>query len=235
MTICYAGVSRPTALRFQAEGLQIVRGNNGDVNWGRARANTSLNPDISNATNKRIMRELFQAHGVPAPELFPRLLTAPNNFSDSLVLDGPVVGRPDRHTGGRGFWLCYTVGDIRRAMRGTRRKKPATHFMEYINKSVAPREYRVHIFKGKSIRISEKAFGTTGLTSHGCYTTIKPTHDVSHVRRAAKQAVKAVGLDFGAVDILANDTECWVTEVNAAPGLGGTMPALYARAFRESV
>lgn len=226
MTICYARCSAPSArlIADEDEDISTVRSSEGDVNWGRTRANTSLNPDISNTTNKRIMRQLFEQHDVPMPRL-------------ALMIDGyprgmnyPFVGRPDKHSKGRGFWLCRNQSDMLRAVRGTRKKRAATHFMEYI---MAPHEYRVHIFNGKSIRISEKAFGTTGETAHGCYTTIKPTGEIKHVRKAAKQAVAAVGLDFGAVDILANDDECWVLEVNAAPGLGGTMPRLYAEAFKN--
>jgi len=229
MTICYARTSAPSAKRIaEAGNIVITRSNVGDINWGRARANTRLNPDISNATNKRVMRELFAENDVPAPKLykFPQhTLPASSRW--------PMVGRPDQHTGGRGFWLCYNHNDVMRALRGTRRKKAATHFVEYINRTQAPREYRVHVFKGKSIRISEKLFGSTGETAHGLYTTVKPTHNVNHVRAAAKKAVAAIGLDFGAVDVLASDTECWVTEVNAAPGLGGSMPQVYADAFQN--
>jgi glutathione synthase/RimK-type ligase-like ATP-grasp enzyme len=127
---------------------------------------------------------------------------------------------------GRGFWKINNFNDFGRALRGTRRKKAATHFMEYID---APYEYRVHIFKGKSIRVSLKAYADPEAKGH--YTTAKPSSRVWHVRKAAKQAVAALGLDFGAVDILATDDECWVLEVNAAPGLGGSTPRLYARTF----
>jgi D-alanine-D-alanine ligase-like ATP-grasp enzyme len=107
-------------------------------------------------------------------------------------------------------------------------RKAATHFMEFVE---AEREYRVHIFNGKSIRISEKGFTDDRKKD---YITRKPTHDVRTVRQAAKRAVSAVGLDFGAVDILARgeaNQEVFVLEVNSAPGLGGSMPELYARTF----
>ena len=219
MILTYSGRSAPSAFKIAAEtsDIQLNRGSRGDINWGRARANTSLNPDISNVTNKRVMRELFAEHDVPMPRL----------YSDHVGLDTnyPIVGRPDQHTKGRGFWKCHNVWDVQKALRGTRKKRAATHFMQFVE---APREYRVHIFLGKSIRISEKIFD-----SDGDYTTGKPRHEVKHVRKAAKKALEAVGLDFGAVDILANDTECWVLEVNAAPGLGGSMPKLYADTFRR--
>lgn len=224
MVLCYSGRSAPSAQLIADcdDDIVTVRRNQGDINWGRARANTSLNPDISNATNKRIMRELFKQHEVPMPELLS------TQQARQLVLDGAVViGRPDYHMRGRGYWMCRTERDIERALRGTRRKRAATHFMRFVE---ADREYRVHIFKGRSIRISQKSFFVTdeGQTD---YVTIKPQHDIKYVRRAAKKAVEALGLDFGAVDILATDDECWVLEVNAAPGLGGSMPRVYAETF----
>lgn len=216
MVITYSGKSAPTAKVLAEEGgFALNRGPTGDVNWGRASANTSLNPDISNVTNKRRMRELFREHDVPMPKLLDQ---------NSADWQFPCLGRPDIHTKGRGFWKCNNWYDVRKALRGTKRKRAATHFMEWVD---APREYRVHIFKGKSIRISEKAH-----TAFHEYTTIKPTHNVKHVRAAAKKALEAVGLDFGAVDILANDSQAWVLEVNAAPGLGGSMPRVYSEAFK---
>ena len=216
MMLCYASQSKPTALKLAEQGIEITRFNTGDINWGKEYADTTLNHDTSNASNKRIMRHLFVCHGVPMPELVLPFTTY------------PCIGRPDKHTRGKGFWVCYDARDTHRALIGTRTKQRATHFMEYIQN--APHEYRVHVFNGKSIRISEKAFfGREG--NHRLYTTIKPTGQIDHVRSAAKLAVEALGLDFGAVDILANDENCWVLEVNSAPSLGGSMPQLYAQAF----
>lgn len=226
MILTYSGKSAVSARMIAEEGydIRINRGDRGDLNWGRAYADTELNPDISNSTNKRVMRELFEEHGVPMPKLIPIEKAA------AQAAWTPIIGRSERHMKGRGFWRCNSVADVEKALRGIRyrngkRKEPATHFMEYID---APREYRVHIFLGKSIRISEKDH-----TAFHEYTTVKPQHNIKHVRRAAKEAVKALGLDFGAVDILADDENCWVLEVNAAPGIGGSLPRLYAEKFEE--
>lgn len=224
MVITYSSRSAPSArlIAEQDENIALARQQQGDINWGRALANTKLNPDISNVTNKRRMRELFQEHNVPMPELIE-----PNyiKLQEAINKYGTIVGRPDTHMKGRGFWLCRNMTDVAKALRGTRKKRAATHFMEYVE---APREYRAHIFLGKSIRISEKLH-----TAFHEYTTIRPSHNVNHVREAAKKAIEAVGLDFGAVDILADDDNCWVLEVNSAPGLGGSMPRVYAEKFNE--
>lgn len=218
MILTYSGRSAPSARKIAeaSDNIQPLRQSRGDINWGKRVADTELNADISNTTNKRVMRQLFKEHGVPMPKLY--------DSTGVVNVTFPLVGRPDYHTRGRGFWKCYSQLDMAKALAGTRKKKAATHFMEYID---APREYRVHIFLGKSIRISEKIFEGRQ------YTTGRPNHPVKHIRKAAKKAVEALGVDFGAVDILANDSECWVLEVNAAPGLGGSMPELYARVFEE--
>lgn len=224
--IAYSGRSKPSALKLAEvdDDINIIRKSTtrSDINWGRATASSQLNPDISNVTNKRIMRELFRDNDVP----MPKLLT----FDEAIaaIMDGKkVVGRPDRHTKGRGLWICETAYNLRKAREGTARKQAATHFMEYVD---APKEFRVHVFLGKSIRISEKLFEDETRKS---YTTIKPTGKKAKLREAAKAAVAAVGLDFGAVDILSDGERVWVLEVNAAPGLGGSMPQLYVDTFKK--
>lgn len=227
LKISYSRASKPSALKIAEEGEDTLLVNNSsehvDVNWGRNYANATLNPDISNVTNKRVMRQLFADNDVP----MPRLVSSQELESVSWNSAEPfhLIGRPDRHSKKRGYWDCRTARDLQKALNGTRKKKAATHFMHYVEHDF---EFRVHVFNGKSIRISQKQF-----LEGNKYITIKPTIDVSHVRKAAKKAVKAVGLDFGAVDVLATADEAWVLEVNAAPGLGGSMPALYAKTFQN--
>lgn len=220
----FSKASAPSAARIVAAGegkIDAIQ-RDGDINWGRRRS-TGLNADISNSVNKRRARELFEDNGVPAPKLF-----GPTDAEMLVCAEAPMVGRPDFHTRGRGFWLCRTPEDVRKALRGTRRKLAATHFMEFVP---APKEFRVHVFMGDSIRMSQKQF----VEDTKDYTTVKPDPDLPkrHIRNAAKAAVEAVGLDFGAVDLLASEdqTQVWVLEVNAAPGLGGSTPRLWAKTF----
>lgn len=232
VTIAYSGRSKPTAEKFMEldDEVTITRhsGPQVDVNWGRNVANATLNPDISNVTNKRVMRELFKAHDVPMPQLVDWDDLA-KDLHDGVERN--VIGRPDRHSKGRGLWRITDLKSFLLATKGTAKKKAATHFMEFVE---SDREYRVHVFKGKSIRISRKEFEEDGSNK---YTTAKPGDiKLRRVRDAAKAAVEAVGLDFGAVDILAkgpNNESVWVLEVNAAPGLGGSMPQLYLDTFRK--
>ena len=54
---------------------------------------------------------------------------------------------------------------------------------------------------------------------------------------AAVQAVKSLGLDWGAVDLKVNQqrTRVGVLEVNTAPGLEGTTLEAYARGIRRLI
>lgn len=229
----YAKCSRISAqaIAEASEGKIVARRSpDCQINWGRNDTSLDvLNGHIGNTTNKREMRELFSAHDVPMPYLFRAVDTI--DWRDGRTDYPVIVGRPDRHTHGRGFWKIETEQQLDRAVRGTRTKKAATHFMEFIE---AEHEIRVHVFNGKSVRMSEKHVeGTVGNWKQ--YTTIKPTIDSKtkqKARKAAKQAVAAVGLDFGAVDILVDaKSNVYVLEVNSAPGIGGSLPKLYAQLF----
>lgn len=227
----YARQSAPSALRIMeaSDGqIEAVRTGPCDVNWGRRRsASAELNGDIENAVNKAKMRRLFAEAAVPAP----LLITDPVDAWYAVAVDGMrLVGRPDFHTRGRGFWTCTDLTGVEQSISGVGRKRAATHWIEYVDPGLAPKEFRVHVFGGKSIRMSLKDHA-----KFHDYTTLKPPEGMPkrHIRRAAKAALEAVGLDFGVVDVLASEDQkqVWVLEVNAAPGLGGTTPNLWADTF----
>jgi len=99
-------------------------------------------------------------------------------------------------------------------------------------------EYRVHVFKGevihyqkKSRRVDEAGNVITpdgeeadvrNLASNWVYRTGN-LRRLERIEELAKSAVIALGLDFGAVDIIKDENgEVFVLEVNTAPGLGNT-------------
>ncbi len=97
----------------------------------------------------------------------------------------------------------------------------------------------MHIVAGKSIKLSEKIGGEGPCKNYGKGTRFYYPHDFEpkeEVREAARSAVRALGLDFGAVDVLWKDGSCCVLEVNTAPCLTDATSdtlARYARAFME--
>ena len=102
-------------------------------------------------------------------------------------------------------------------------------------------EYRVHVFNGKIIDITQKKKRAgfedvdTKIRNYAngwvyCREDIEVPDDV------CEQAVKAVrhlGLTFGAVDIIYNEKEdqAYVLEINSAPGLEGTTIEAYKNAI----
>jgi carbamoylphosphate synthase large subunit len=184
------------------------------------------------ASNKKKARQIFAERGIPAPELYLR----PGDVSKD---DLPVIGRTSYHRKGEGFWLCKTLASVRKAAT-----EGATHFLEFIPST---REYRVHTFIKKkyresterksenyvSVKISEKVwqgkakpstskpqknheFGWTFLGAQN-----RREEELDVVRHAAKQAIAALGLDFGAVDVMyrIRSKQPYVLEVNSTPSL----------------
>lgn len=101
------------------------------------------------------------------------------------------------------------------------------------------KEYRVHVFKGSVIDFVQKKL-KTGFTpkpyirSHDngwvfCREGVELPQSVSE---AAVEAVKLMGLDFGAVDLAISKkgTVC-VFEINTAPGIEGTTVVNYTKAI----
>ncbi len=186
------------------------------------------------ASNKKKARQIFAEQGVPAPELFLR----PGEVSKN---DLPVIGRTSYHHKGQGFWFCKTLTGVQRAS-----KAGATHFLEFISNT---REYRVHTFIKKksqnlspdergadhyvSIKISEKVWQgeerpdkNEPQKNHEFGWSFRAPknrreEELDVVRYAAKQAIAALGLDFGAVDVMyrVRSKQPYVLEVNSTPSL----------------
>lgn len=105
-------------------------------------------------------------------------------------------------------------------------------------------EFRVHVFRGEIIDYIEKkkvvperrpANFNKYISSITCGWVFSHTNvrDIPEVRQLAIRAVMALGLDFGAVDIIYADGLPYVLEVNTAPGLSGVTLVKYANAFRR--
>lgn len=112
----------------------------------------------------------------------------------------------------------------------------------YVRKEDITEEYRVHSFLGKSIRTGKKAH-REGFARPSAwirswdggwrivYDGVKGRNEQ---RNLAHQAVAALGLDFGAVDIgKLRDGRLIVLEVNRAPGIEGGTIDRYATAIQK--
>ena len=112
----------------------------------------------------------------------------------------------------------------------------------YSKKENIVEEYRVHMFRGRSIRAGKKVQRPMRPDGHtpshawirsfdaGWIIAYENFQSTKEMRSIASKALKALGLDFGAIDIAKTaDGKLLVLEVNRAPGVeGGTVEA-YAK------
>lgn len=110
-------------------------------------------------------------------------------------------------------------------------------YTKYIGRNT---EYRVHVFREEVIdfaqkkkRRGEEADQMVKSHSNGWIFAREEVVILTEALEASIQAVSVLGLDFGAVDVLAGSNgSVYVLEVNTAPGLEGTTLRRYAEAFR---
>lgn len=188
---------------------------------------TVLNEDTEVARNKLLSFEAFREAGVIVPDF----TTNPGEVGEGLwVARKTLTGHS-----GKGIEIFgRRLGDIS--------IPEAPLYVRYIPKK---EEYRVHVFLGKIIFVQRKArrlatpddevdwqvrnhdngfiFQNQGFTYH------------KNLESLAISAIDALGLDFGAVDIIYNERrdQYYVLEVNTAPGLTGETVEAYKNAIEE--
>lgn len=112
-------------------------------------------------------------------------------------------------------------------------------YVQYVKKQ---KEFRVHVAFGEVIDVQEKRQrsdyeGETDFKVRNHHTgwvyCREEIHEPQGLRDMAKASIVSLGLDFGAVDIIWNEkrNECYVLEINTAPGLEGTTVNKYAETF----
>lgn len=216
------------------------------INWGNSRLSESI-PYALNDLNKHSAIALacnklktFQALANTGFEHLPKWCTSRYDASNLLyeaTNGGETLGRETIYcrtnlTGhsGSGIVIAKTTLEFVDAplyTLGTKHKY----------------EYRVHVFKESVIDVQQKKRrlnwqgGDTGIRNHSNgYIYARADIDYPQtIEQAAVQAVKILGLDFGAVDIgyRERDNKVFVFEVNTAPGLMGTTLDKYAAAFKK--
>ena len=184
---------------------------------------------IALSSDKPACRVALREAGVP----IPRTMVKEEVLEDIQL---PYVCRTAKHQAGSGFKMAYTTKDLFDAI-----SEGYYYFSDEYRKK---KEYRVHVAHGKVLIMQEKV----------------PIHDDSRaniiwnhasgefvfgivgwndmpveVCKVALDGVKAVGLDFGAVDVLWSDEEddrAVVCEINTSPALADYATYRYRRYFK---
>lgn len=209
------------------------------INWGNSQkptwwqrainqGTTIINhPDaVIKATNKLLAFKALQAAGVRIPEFTEDHSVAVGWLENECAI---VVREILNGHSAAGLTIVTDLEEAEGLVH-------APLYTKYVKKKD---EYRVHVFAGNIIDVTKKRL-RNGLGGQPDYKVrnfqggwiyaregIDPPPDVLI---QAQQAVLALGLDFGAVDIGWNEhrQQALVYEVNSAPGLVGTTLYRYA-------
>lgn len=184
------------------------------IRWGTCRdipyKNIIINKGkaISLASSKGKARKVMEEAGVKTP-----ILTEPISF--------PVIARPEMHMKGKDFNVLMNNEELN--------KFKLTHTNYYYSTFIdKDHEYRVFCAHGKVLHIVEKP---RPIQNSYCWNMeeenpwqVVPRSEIEYeVPYQSLLAVEAIGLDFGAVDVItknnADGSEVYVLEINTAPQL----------------
>jgi hypothetical protein len=183
---------------------------------------------VALACNKGEALAALVAAKVPTPQV-----TSDVGLAVQWVRDGAaVVGRSPGHRSGSGMWPCISEAEVLASA-----SEGATHWLQCVE---AAHEYRVHVVADRAIKTSEKLGGQGWVRSwdNGWRFKVPTTsfEERKPVRRAARRAVRSLGLDFGAVDVLVDaDGKVYVLEVNTAPGIVGIIETSTFARYVEAI
>lgn len=218
------------------------------INWGRGSGNEYLmarvgtgrvlnkTANVALATNKL---KSFQAmEGVSTVEWTADAEVAQEWFDADLTVYART--KLQGHSG-EGIVVCCNqeLGDIG-GIETANHLVDAPLYTKGFN--TQRREFRIHVMAGIPTYVQQKkrrenwreieAYSNVVRNFHTGW--IYATADIHPNQKALEEAVKAVealGLDFGAVDVITRGENAWILEVNTAPGNEGTNTLVYAQNF----
>lgn len=214
-------------------------GNKTVINWGAANLPDEVmkcrvinRPDlVAQAGNKLEAFRRMSDAGVSVVPFTDSIDIARQWLADNKA----VIGRQLlRGSGGRGIVMYEDTNDI----------DSLPLYTQYVKKQS---EWRVHIMNGQVIDTQRKVRDTRvadddvdwQIRNHdrGFIFQRNDINPPVQVIEESAKAMAALGLDFGAVDVIWNNHQqrAYILEVNTAPGLEGTTLQNYANAFREAV
>ena len=211
------------------------------INWGNSETFRELNecnllntPErVKFASNKL---NFFNAvhENVSVPDF-----TVDRAEAYKWIEDGKIVCVREKLTGHSGEGLVLLQGEEE---WGEYNHGDAKLYVKYIPKRD---EFRVHVFKGEVFDVQRKGMDPNVpkdlinfqiRNAQNGFIFVRNEDQSNYPKQIYEEAIKsieAVGLDFGAVDIIWNEYRktAYVLEVNTAPGLTGTTLTNYINKF----
>lgn len=212
----------------------LLRGGHHAINWGNTSWDVPIACRVYNkpkavavAVDKLATYQALRAAGVLIPDFTTERTTAESWITKKSVILCRTMLRASE---GRGIHVAEKAVDI----------IPAKVYTRYVRKQ---REYRVHVFQGnvighkRKIKRADTPVTSARIRSHQNgyrYVIDGGTPLPDSCAQAAIAAVRALGLDFGGVDIawVEKGDRAYVLEVNTAPGLTDITGDWYANAFK---
>lgn len=230
--------SKNTKFKSRPSDIVINWGNSSYPNWYEHQPLNLPEPMfneflvVANAVNKLYTFQIFKDNNIPTPEWTTDGAVAAEWLDDGF----DVVARHNlTGFGANGIELL-------KGASGEEEVDFTTNAPLYVKYKKKKHEYRVHVFNGEVIDVTQKR-KRKGVEvdykirnyKNGWVYCRDDIVEPSDLRSVSIAAVAALGLDFGAVDVIWNEKEnkCYVLEVNTAPGLVGTTLESYANAFAE--
>lgn len=171
---------------------------------------------VSRTSNKRLSRKFLGESGIRVP--YTRFSNRISGYRD---MNYPVIVRPSFHMGGRDFNLVENYQHLQSILWGL--DSANFYVSEVFHKT---HEYRVHVGHGRVLFISEKPLvageiRANHLVNQEDWRALHWKEFHPGICQESIRAVEALGLDYGAVDIMYNSTNnTWaICEVNTSPSV----------------
>jgi hypothetical protein len=191
---------------------------------------------IKKASGKFGALQTLRANGIPVPD---HVLASKVDHTFWEKHEGLWLGRRFTHTGGKDVIFSDEIWD--------------EDVVDYYTKYIKPhREWRVHVFNSKLLFAQRKVWCGEGEKTKAqsivrnydngwrFYRLQDENNLPINVKNASIRAVDALGLTFGAVDVISHGRDendkrgAFVLEVNTAPGLDeGYGMDMYVQKFKE--
>jgi hypothetical protein len=177
---------------------------------------------INRMDSKKESRRFFQEIGISVPKSY----FSKEDILSKTDVQYPLLGRKKYHSQGKGIEIIKNKNDVLNSQ--------SEYWSEYIQKD---REYRVYVFMGKIIGISEKipedknSVAWNNSLGNAVFKTIPWNSFNKDMCNLVLDSTSLLDVDFSAVDVIEKDGTFYIIELNSAPTLSGYRQTIFARAF----